>query len=57
MWLEALECQVLDFEALVGRFIARYDWCVADEGIVDTRVWYQVGLELVQVDVESAVES
>jgi len=55
--LEALKSKVLDLEALVGRLVARYDWRIADEWIVDTWVWYQVGLELVQVDVESTVES
>lgn len=28
------------------------DWRVCDEGEVDTGVWHQVGLKLVEIDVE-----
>lgn len=35
----------------------RDDGGVADEGVVDARVWNQVRLELVQVDIEGAVET
>jgi hypothetical protein len=52
-----LEGQVADFEALVGAFLGRDDRGVADEWIVDTWVGDQVGLELVQVDVESSIEA
>ena len=35
----------------------RYDGSVADKGVVDTRVGDEVGLELVQIDVEGTVEA
>ena len=54
---EALEGQVVDFEALVTSTVGRDDGCIADERIMDARVGNQVGLELVQVDIEGAVES
>jgi hypothetical protein len=41
----------------VGALLGRDDGRVTDEGVVDTRVWHQVGLELVQIDVESSVET
>lgn len=47
----------MDLETLVGAFLARDDRCVADQWIMDARVWHQVGLELVQVDVESPIET
>ena len=47
----------MDLEALVRAFLARDDWCVADQWIVDARVRHQVGLKLVQVDVESTIEA
>lgn len=47
----------MNLEALVSTLGSRDDRRVADQGIVDTRVWDQVGLELVQVDVESTVEA
>jgi len=47
----------MDLEALVRAFLARNDRCVADQWIVDARVWHQVGLELIQVDVESTIEA
>lgn len=47
----------MDLEALVSTLGGRDDGCVADQGVVDTGVRDQVGLELVQVDVESTVEA
>jgi hypothetical protein len=35
----------------------RYNWSIADQGVVDTRVRDQVGLELVEIDVEGTIES
>lgn len=51
-----MEGQVVHLEALVRALAGGDDWSVADEGVVDTRVWDQVGLELVQIDVERTVE-
>ena len=47
----------MDLEALVSRLGGRNDGGVADERVVNTRVGNQVGLELVQVDVEGTIES
>lgn len=52
-----MECDVRDTEALVLALGGRNDRGVADKGIVDTRVGDQVGLEFVEVDVQSTIES
>lgn len=52
-----LEGQVRNLEALVRALLSRDNRGVADERVVNTRVRDQVGLELVQIDVESTVES
>ena len=41
----------------MGALLSRDDGGVADKGVVDTRVWDKVGLELVQINVERTVES
>ena len=41
----------------MGSFSGGNDGRVGDEREMDTGVWHQVGLELVQVDVEGAVEA
>ena len=56
-WTHTLERKVMDLEALVRALLARDDRRVADQRIVNARVRHQVGLELVQVDVESTVEA
>lgn len=55
--LEARHGHLLDRVGLVGGLGGRDDGRVGNEGEVDTRVGDQVGLELVQVDVERAVEA
>jgi len=55
--LKALEGDIVDAEALVLALGSGNDRGVRDERVVDTRVWHQVGLELVQVDVQGTVES
>lgn len=52
-----LEGQIADLEALVRTLLRRHHRSVADQGVVDTRIRHQVGLELVQVDVERTVEA
>jgi hypothetical protein len=44
-------------EALVGAAVAGHNWSVRDQRVVNTRVRNQVGLELVQIDVQGAIES
>jgi hypothetical protein len=52
-----LEGEVADLEALVRALLSRNDRCVADEGVVNTRVGHKVGLEFVQINVERTVET
>ncbi len=33
------------------------DWRIGNERKVDTRVWYKVGLEFIQIDVKGSVEA
>ena len=55
--LEAGHGHLLDRVGLVGGLGGRDNGRVGDKGEVDTGVGDQVGLELVQVDVERAVEA
>ena len=55
--LEAGHGHLLDRVGLVGGLGGRDNGRIGDEREVDTRVGDQVGLELVQVDVERAVEA
>ena len=51
-----MEGQLLNLEALMSTLGRRDNRGVADQRVVDTRVGHQVGLELVQINVESAIE-
>jgi hypothetical protein len=57
VWLEALEGQIMNLEALMVLLGGRDDGSIADERVVDARIWDQVSLELVEIDVESAIEA
>jgi hypothetical protein len=57
MGLLTLEGQIVDLEALVGTLGGRNDRSIADQRVVDTWVRDKVGLELVEIDVEGAIES
>jgi hypothetical protein len=52
-----LKCQIKGLEALVAALGGADDRRVTDQGVVDSGVWDQVGLELIQVDIQRAVES
>jgi hypothetical protein len=54
--IRTLECQIADLETLVRALLGRDDRGVTDERVVDTGIGDQVGLELVQVDVERTIE-
>lgn len=56
MFSLTLEGQIGDLEALVSALGSGDNGGVADQRVVDTGVWDQVGLELVQVDVQGAIE-
>lgn len=47
----------MDLEALVRALAGGDDRRIADQGVVDTGIGDQVGLELVQIDVERTVEA
>ena len=55
--LEAGHGDLLDRVGLVGCLGCRDNWSICDEREVDTWVWHQVGLELIEIDVEGAVEA
>jgi hypothetical protein len=57
VWLEAGHGDFLDRVGLVSRLRCRDNWGVSDKREMDARVWDEIGLELVQVDVERAVET
>ena len=41
----------------MGALVGRDDWRVADQWVMNTWVWDQVGLELVQIDVKSTIKT
>lgn len=55
--LEAGHGHLLDGVGLVSGLGSRDDWSVGDEREVDTGVRDEVGLELVQIDIEGTVET
>jgi hypothetical protein len=55
--LEARHRDLLDGVGLVRSFGSRHNWGVGNEREMDTWVWDQVGLELVQIDVERTIET
>ena len=57
VWLEAGHGDFLNRVGLVRRLGSRDNWGVGNEREVNTWVWHQVGLELVQVDVERSVKA
>ena len=57
VWLKARHGDLLDRVGLVCGLGSRDDRRVGHEREVDTWVWHKVGLELVQVDVQGAIEA
>jgi hypothetical protein len=57
VWLEAGHGDLLNGVGLMGCLGCRNNWGISDEREMDTWVWDQVGLELVEINVEGAVES
>lgn len=55
--LEAGHADLLHAVGLVGGLGSGDNWCVGNQREVDAWVWHQVGLELVQIDVERSVEA
>ena len=56
-WFEASIGDFSNRQLLVVGLLSRDDWCVCGQGEVDTRVRYQVGLELRQIHVQGTIES
>lgn len=52
-----LEAQILDLEALVAAVAARYDRGIRKKGVVNSRKRHKVCLKLIQVDIQSAIET
>jgi hypothetical protein len=52
-----LKSEILGLEALVAALGGADDWGVGDQWVVDSGVWDQVGLELVQVNVQGTIET
>ena len=52
-----LEGELRNLEALVGALAGRDDRGVTDQGVVNAWVGDQIGLELVQIDVEGTIET
>lgn len=57
VWLEAGHADLLHAVGLVSGLGSGNDGCVGDQWEVDTWVWHQVGLELVEIDVERSIET
>ena len=55
--LEARHADLLDAVGLMGGLGCRDDWRVGDQREVDAWVWDQVGLELVEIDVQRSIEA
>lgn len=49
--------ELINLKALVGRVLLADDRSIADQRIVDTRVWDKIRLEFVEVDVQGAVKT
>ena len=47
----------MDLEALVRALVAGDDRSIADQRVMNARIWHEIGLEFVQVDVQSTVEA
>lgn len=55
--LEAAQSQIVHLEALMAALLVANHRCVADQRVMDTRVRDQVGLKLVQIDVQCTIET
>jgi hypothetical protein len=54
---EARHGDLLDRVGFVGRLSSRNDWRISNEREMDTRVWDQVGLELVEINIERSIKT
>jgi hypothetical protein len=57
VWFEARHGDLLDGVRLVRCLCSRDNWSIGDEREMDTWVWDQVGLELVEINVEGTIET
>ena len=56
IWLETGTGDLIHPELLMVGLVGAGNWGVGSEGVVDPRVGNQVGLELIEVDIESSVK-
>ena len=47
----------MDLEAFMRTLVCRHNRRIADQRIMDTWVWHQVRLELVEIDIERTIEA
>lgn len=47
----------MNLETLMRAFAVPDNWSIADERVVNTRIWHQVRLEFVQVDVQCSIKA
>lgn len=57
VWLKAGHRDLLHRVGLVGCLSSRDNWGVCDKREVNSWVWHQVGLELVEIDIQGAIET
>jgi len=57
VWLEAGHRDFLGGICLVGSLSGRDNGSVRNQGEVDARIWDEIGLELVEINIEGAVET
>ena len=55
--LKAGICYLSDRKLLMISFLRGDNWCIGHKREVDPGIWHQVGLKLVQVNIESAVKA
>lgn len=55
--LEARHGYFLDRVGFMRCLGSRHNWSVGDKGEMDARIWDEIGLELVQINVQRPVES
>jgi hypothetical protein len=55
--MQTLKCQIMHLEALVRALLGGNNRSIADQRVVNARIRHQVGLELVEIHIESSVES
>ena len=56
-WLEATVGDVIDRESLMVSLVSRDQWSVRSQWEMNSWIWDQVGLELIEINIESSIET